>query len=339
MNKLKLSLLTLALISSSAFCGDEEEQRKYDFTDYTPEVISLLESGGYVSGLNIDAHSTYTYMDIYFDTEDLDLYHNGFSFRVRKRTYDDGEISWGAQLKSEMNAPGEERMEVEIDTEEMQDYLVKFQGEDTRLTQILNTVFNAINNKVAGADKLNIKDELDEIADWAEAELKDAKRAPSRAPFETLYNLHLDQDHYDFDDLKGFAPIVGGVSVRVRSHIYVDLNNTTDALINLPASEKSNKKTPDYLQADHLIWTMEASYDNSTFIPLRKGTLGQDGWCNDCGRIATLREYEVENKYKPLDEGSFVLDIYEEALTDLGGYTTLNSKFHQAISSIYEVNQ
>ncbi|WP_394147258.1 hypothetical protein [Shewanella atlantica] len=338
MRFIKLLLLQLVLTSSCVLAGSDEQQRKYDFDDYNAEVVELLTEGSYVSGLNVDVHSTYQYMDIYFDTKNQDLYNNGLSFRVRKRVYEDGDISWGVQLKSEMTESGETRMEVEIDSEEVEDYRVKFRGDDVALTYVLNEVFVAVSHKLEGGDKLGIDDQLSEIESWAEDELDDAKRAPGRSPFETLLNLS-NGEEFVFKSLKGFAPIIAGRSERIRSHIYVDLTDTTDELINLAPSEKSAKKTPEYLQQEHLIWTMEASYDNSQFIPLRKGETGDDGWCDDCGRRANIREYEVENKYSPSDSGTFILDIYENAIVDMGAYSTLDSKYHQAASAIYKRTQ
>ena len=334
----KITTLTLALASNVAWSGSKEEQRKYTFSEYNQEVNTLLTQGGYENGLNIDSHSTYTYMDIYFDTEYFDLFKSGYSFRVRRRLYDDGDISWGIQLKSEMKKVGEDRLEIELDTEDILDYQVKYKGDKVQLIKILNKVFNSVADRLDGHPDLDLDNELDELKEWVKYEVKDALRAPGRKPFEKLVNLEKNPEStFGALDTDTFAPIIAGRSTRVRSHIYVDITNTTDTLSNLKPSEKSKKKTPEYLQADHLIWTMEASFDNSVFIPLRQGKYGDKDWCDDCGRRAYIKEYEVENKYQPEDEASFILGIYEKSLNELGAESLIHSKYHQAASIIYDI--
>ena len=299
-----------------------EEQRKYVFEDFDNKVEQLLTEGGVVDGITIKQHSTYTYMDIYLDTREFDLYHNNFSFRIRRRVYGDGSVNWGVQLKSEMSEPGAARMEVEIDHDDVIDYKIEYKDEKIKLTKLLDDIFDSVSKKLEDPDhKLKLGRELDALDEWLEDKVKDS----NKAPFAKLREL--DDDLKFESSLKSLGPIMASRSIRVRSHCYVDLDNTTDELASLTPSEMNADKVPAELQRDNLVWTMEASYDNATFLPLDKGT------CND---RADIKEFEVENKYRPLEKGSFILDIFENALFfDYGADVNLDSKYRQSAEAIY----
>ena len=72
MNKLALLLL---IFSFNILAGGLEEQRKYVFEKISPEFNELITKGQ-LKGLSVKNHSTYTYYDIYLDTEDNALYKN-----------------------------------------------------------------------------------------------------------------------------------------------------------------------------------------------------------------------------------------------------------------------
>ncbi len=299
-----------------------EEQRKYLFSNFDENLEALLTQGGEVAGINIKQHSTYSYMDIYIDNREFDLYKNNLSFRIRRRTYDDGSINWGIQLKSEMLNPGDVRMEVEIDHEDVIDYKVKYKNDKIKLIDLLDEIFDSVVNKINDSDAdLKLGKELDALEEWLEDKAKDS----GKAPFKKLRDL---KDDLDFDaSLKSLRPVIIGRSTRIRSHCYVDLNDTIPELSSLEASEMNENKVPAELQADNLIWTMEASYDNAVFLPIQKGT---------CADMALVKEFEVENKYRPLDNGRFIMDIFENGLiSQYGMVVKLDSKYRQSVEQIY----
>src|SRR5690606_29644437 len=103
---------------------------------------------------------------------------------------------------------------------------------------------------------------------------------------------------------KELFPVVFGISIRQRYHILVDRKEKISELILLEDSEKNPLMVPAIFSArPHWIWLMEASWDESRFFN-RKGL----------GQPLIIQELEIENKYRPREMGTKLMNQLEAHL-------------------------
>lgn len=315
MNKL---LNTVILFSSfcsfTTFAGGLEEQRKYVFAKDNQSIKSLIQSGN-LDGMSVKGHSTYTYFDIYLDTEDFSLFNNNLSLRIRKRFFAEGVVEYGMQLKSEMTKNGDARMEVEED--ELNFHRIYDSNTIHNLKDIVSEMFTYFEYEMNG--KLNshfnedsfLQERSRLINVWAKFKMKSAI-----APFQKLVRSGI-----TLDKLKTLRPVLIGVSKRSRSHIFIDMNNTSDQFALFLPSQRSQLETPDLVKGRQLIWTMESSLDNAKFYSLFSSK-----------EYYQINEYEVENKYLPHEQSRKLLDTFEKGLiSEHGGKVNLDSKYRQSM--------
>lgn len=320
--KIKLLVLCISFFSLGTY-AQTEEQRKYVFSKITPEFMSMINSGK-VSGLSTMKHSDYTYVDIYLDTADLALYKNNLSLRIRKRHFGNGIVEYGMQLKSEMIKHGDVRMEVEED--ELDFYNIVLDDKTTvKLQDELNTVFKRFISLVESDENSIIRDDsiisskLLNINKWIAFKL-----SSPIAPFQKLNRV----ESISKESLRTLKPVMIGKSQRQRVHIYIDRENTSDDLINFPASSRALSSTPEVLRSKTKIWTMESSFDSAKFYPL-VNTL------NNGSSFHQINEYEVENKYLPHANSNVLLNRFEQGLIkNYKADINLESKYKQSIKGL-----
>ena len=68
-------LIILLSITFHTYAGSQEEQRKYVFEKTSTDFLNFIKDGT-INGLKSTYHSEYTYMDIYLDTSEHDLFKN-----------------------------------------------------------------------------------------------------------------------------------------------------------------------------------------------------------------------------------------------------------------------
>lgn len=315
----KLILLLSIVISFNSFAGDTEEQRKYVFNGDTSKFEAFM-SGGVLDGLSSKNHSEYTYTDIYIDTENLDLYKNNLSLRLRKRDYGDGTTEYGIQLKSEMLNHGDIRMEVEED--ELNFYQVVHEGQvyslqktiDAMIAQFLKVSENATRSTVLTQDsEMNVLNER--LLSWLRFKVNAAI-----GPFQKLNRLLKDKAN-----LATIRPMLIGMSKRSRSHIIIDKKNTTEDLVNIAQNSRSSADIPSDIAQEHLVWVMETSLDSAKFYSLYNKYAHKVE--------ATIHEYEVENKYRPDEVGTKIMNKFESSLIrSFKAQSNLESKYRQSMN-------
>ncbi len=315
-----IKFVTLFALFISAVFAQEEEQRKYVFTTPTTNTITIINGGGQLDGLTIKKHSDFEYFDLYLDTENLALIKNKLSLRIRKRDYGNGEIAYGIQLKSEMLKAGDIRME--IDENELDYMTIYFNGKKIPLTKTLETIYQRFNQIISGTEKVDLtqdavlKGQIGVLNHWISFKVNAAI-----APFQKLRNLKIDRA-----ELATLRPLLLGKSIRARSHVFIDRENTTPDLINFKASQMEASSIPAILQSDRYVWLMESSFDRAIFFGLEKSG------------FHIINEYEVENKYRPLLQGRTMLDRFElQIMRQLDGDINLESKYLQSMKEIYQL--
>jgi len=319
-HKMLIKFVTLFALFISAVFAQEEEQRKYVFTTPTTNTITIINGGGQLDGLTIKKHSDFEYFDLYLDTENLALIKNKLSLRIRKRDYGNGEIAYGIQLKSEMLKAGDIRME--IDENELDYMTIYFNGKKIPLTKTLETIYQRFNQIISGTEKVDLtqdavlKGQIGVLNHWISFKVNAAI-----APFQKLRNLKIDRA-----ELATLRPLLLGKSIRARSHVFIDRENTTPDLINFKASQMEASSIPAILQSDRYVWLMESSFDRAIFFGLEKSG------------FHIINEYEVENKYRPLLQGRTMLDRFElQIMRQLDGDINLESKYLQSMKEIYQL--
>jgi hypothetical protein len=323
----KLNILVLFLLCSSLFSvnafSQTEEQRKYVFKSISSEFIKMINSGN-VNGISTKKHSDYTYIDLYLDTDDLDLYKNNLSLRIRKRNFGDGTVEYGMQLKSEMLVNGQARMEVEED--ELNFYnIVLADNSKVKLQDELNIVFNRfiklieLNPNVQVKDDAVISSKIDNINTWISFKLNAAI-----APFQKLNRMKLISKL----SLRTLKPVLIGKSNRQRVHVFINRKDTADDLTDFPVSTRASSSTPSDLRDTNLIWTMEASFDSAKFYPLSNTLI------NDLN-FHQINEFEVENKYLPHANSKVIMDRFQNSMIqDYKAQINLESKYKQSIKGL-----
>jgi len=317
-----IKLITLIALCLSTFfvSAQEEEQRKYVFSSPSDNTISIINGGGQLDGLSIKKHSDYEYFDLYLDTDNLALIKNKLSLRIRKRDYGNGEIGYGIQLKSEMLKSGDIRME--IDENELDYMKIYFQGKTIDLTKNLESIFQRFTQIINGTEKVDItqdlilKEQVNLLNHWIAFKINAAI-----APFQKLRNLKIDKN-----ELATLRPLLLGKSSRARSHVFIDRENTTQDLIDFKPSQIEAGAVPVLLQSNRFVWLMESSFDRAIFFGLEKSG------------FHIINEYEVENKYHPLEQGRAMLNRFEQQVLErLDGEINLESKYLQSMKAIYEL--
>jgi hypothetical protein len=303
------SLLTLSL---SLFAGVTEEQRKYVFDSITPQFKQFVRQGE-LSGMSTLFHSEYNYIDIYLDTDARALFNNSLSLRIRKRNFGNGIVEYGIQLKSEMKAQGDIRMEVEEDY--LNFYNIVYKGRVIKLKDVLDTIFDRFKElRGIGGDMSEdhiLAREMDKLNTWLAFKLDAAVE-----PFQKLNRL----TRIKKSDLKTLKPVLIGESLRQRSHIYVN-TRTSRSLFDLGINTRSQIDIPLILRAPYKIWVMESSLDTAVFYSLFLSRPPK-----------VIVEYEVENKYRPANLGTELMDRFERGLKKrFKAKVNLDSKYRQSM--------
>ncbi len=195
------TLLIILFLSYFAYGAETEEQRKYNFSEMTPQLEKLFSAGDTLDPFSTLMHDTFEYADIYLDTPDWEIFKNGLSLRLRRRLYtEDGKrkTEYAFQLKSEMKTAGSIRMEVESDQLEI------YRAEGKPLTHWLDLLFD-YQTPIYSTPELTEASRI--VQDWC---LR--KAGAPLAPFQEL-RFHFKRD-------LRLRPVLVGRSIRARSHIY-----------------------------------------------------------------------------------------------------------------------
>lgn len=302
-----------------------EEQRKYKIATLSSVLRTKLSEQSHTNGFSLRGHATYIYNDIYFDTASYALLKNKLSLRLRQRQLLDGRLEYAFQLKSEMDKPGAKRMEVEKEAWYLRQYRVRFNGKRIRLIKMLKQLFLSVNQSIEAKETplcqaCHIKAMEQSLIRWVKENLNDRY-----GPFRQLDKLK-DDGLFTAKDLATLRPVLLGKSTRHRSHIFIDTSNTTEDLKGTKASKVPKADVPTLMKKKGLIWTMEASFDESLFFPFGEGNLA--GF--------SLMEFEVENKYLPSNQGSHFLGLYQKGIIDaFGMQISQDSKYLQSANIFF----
>jgi hypothetical protein len=302
----------LVLLSWSGISQGLEEQRKYAI----PKSISnerLIEDINGLNGFSSHHHSTLIYYDLYMDTPDLRFFDLGYSLRFRKRYFNDSTSSYSFQLKSEMNSSTEIRME--IDEPELTFYRVKEKEKWVSLEIILDRIFSRYEeSSQPNLDTLLIQ-QLQFIDDWISLKING-----SIAPFQKFRYQH--PKEFKYIKSVGLIPIICGKSERSRGHIYIDKGTKDTSLSRIPLNKiKMDDKPQFFVDQPFQNWILEFSLDNSEFFAF-----------NTQKEAVRFREFELENKYMNGEEGTVLLERFEDGLTQNFLLTLkLDSKYRQCL--------
>ena len=240
-------------------------------------------------------HDVYLTEDLYFDSDDAVLLNSGLCLRIRRVRKGNASQQYVLQIKSEMEVPGAARLE-----EEDRD-LLNQKIEGVRIVDMIEEIVAK-----RGASEKHIK----LLTLWM-----GRKRLSSMAPFQELRRRQIDPT--------SLKPVVLGYSHRQRYHIIVDREERVSPLLLLKDSDKNAMLVPDRVKAHpSWIWLMEASWDQARFI---KATGGAQEF--------VIQELEVENKYRPREMGTILINKLEKLLTtDMHMTPGRESKFFRARS-------
>lgn len=238
-------------------------------------------------------HDVYLAEDLYFDSPDGTLIKAGLGLRIRRVRKGELPPAYVIQLKSEMEAPGAARIE-----EEERNLKEQMIG-NVPLTDI-------IERYVAQRGVSAVDSAL--LSQWLVR-----KESSSLAPFQELRRRGI--------QTKGLVPVVLGFSHRQRYHILLDRNERVTPLLFLKDSEKNELMVPKiFRQNPGWVWLMEGSWDEARFISANGGT---DEFL--------IKELEIENKYRPREMGTLLLNKLEDLLIKERGMTVgKESKFYRA---------
>lgn len=238
-------------------------------------------------------HDVYLTEDIYFDSADGVLVNAGLGLRIRRVRKGTVAPQYVVQLKSEMEAPGAARIE-----EEDRDLAEQMIGKVRLLDLIERCVAQ---RRVSPEDALL-------LSQWMQR-----KESSSLAPFQELRRRGI--------QTKQLVPVVVGYSHRQRYHVVLDRDERISPLLLLKDSEKNELRVPAiFRQKPSWVWLMEASWDEARFI---RATGGADSF--------EIKELEIENKYRPREMGTVLLDKLEALLIkDRGMVPGQESKFFRA---------
>lgn len=306
-NKLFFSFI-VCLFTMFGF-GQTEEQLKFGFNDPIKFKNTIVSSHSFEE-LKTFYHSKSSYYDLYLDTKDLLLFNNKLSLRMRKRIFDGdtNQVSYTMQLKSEMSDTSSLRME--IDEPELDFYRVKHHGSWTSITNLMDKLFYAIDNEMVGATD-SISYIMESLQSWITFKIG----API-SPFQELI-----AKGFDLNQLKTLGPVLGGKSIRYRSHIYSEDLSYQSFLKN----ELKENNTPTFFNKNKANWLLESSLDESRFFILQ----------DENYKSTVVSEYEVENKHSNANEGKKALLEYRNILeNNYEAYPKLDSKYSQAIQQL-----
>jgi hypothetical protein len=290
-----------------------EEQRKY-FVKDERKLTNFINSSEQLDGLSIYNHSQYMYFDIYLDTPDFDLYKNKLSLRFRKRIFSDTLITYGLQLKNEMETDSSIRMEVE--EKELDFYRVKTDKGWIELPKILDIIFSQIQNNKIDINSEEFQKAISYIQKWIKLNAES-----TITPFQKI--IHLKFNGLGKEKIATIKPIIFGSEKRTRSHVYIDPINTTEELIKLPKNGKTVSELPEFFKNNNTYnWILETSLDSAVFYPLFKSDKIQ----------AEVFEFEVENKYFIPEKGTEIMNLFEKNLkTHFQMENLINSKYSQSV--------
>jgi hypothetical protein len=221
-------------------------------------------------------HDLFYAFDIYFADKTERLSQAGLGVRLRKVQKGNLSPQYVLQLKTEMELPGAPRIEEE--------------DRDLEQQKIEGVSLISIIDRIAESKKIS---ELDQrlLNAWMER-----KALSSLAPFQELRRRSI--------SAKELHPVVFGVSHRQRYHILVDRKEKVSQLILLENSNKNPLLIPAIFNSHpEWIWLMEASWDEANFYPL-----------SGLGQPLTIQELEIENKYRPREMGTKLMNQLEASL-------------------------
>lgn len=238
-------------------------------------------------------HDVYLAEDLYFDSPEGVLTQTGLGLRIRRVRKGTQPPAYVIQLKSEMQAPGAARIEEEERNLKEQSIA------GVRIVDIIERY--VAQRGVSAADSAL-------LSQWLAR-----KESSSLAPFQELRRRKL--------KTKGLAPVVLGYSQRQRYHILIDRNERVSPLLLLKDSEKNELMIPAaFRKHPTWVWLMEGSWDEARFIPAGGGH-----------EEFLIKELEIENKYRPREMGTLLLNKLEALLVKERGLTAgKESKFFRA---------
>ena len=233
--KLLCILCLQSLLGAGLVCAQgTEEQRKY-IVKANASLLGITDLATGLNGLSFHTHSKYNYFDIYIDTPELDLYKNNLSLRFRKRIFTNGDITYGMQLKSEMQSATSIRMEVE--ETELDVYKIKTDTGFVALIDVLNVFFTQLENNSVDANTAKIKNAMALLQAWIRF-----KADGCVVPFQKLMYLNL--KGLELAKTQTLTPVVFGADTRMRSHVYVNPTNTSAELNNMKLTTTPTSALP-----------------------------------------------------------------------------------------------
>lgn len=241
---------------------------------YSPtSTVKIPKETFLVSDFRFYPHDLYYAVDIYFADKNERLIQAGLGLRLRKVQKGQLNPQYVLQLKTEMDMPGSPRIEEE--------------DRDLEQQKIEGVSIITIIDRIAESKKISDLD-IRLLNSWMER-----KADSSLAPFQELRRRKI--------SAKELMPVVFGLSHRQRYHILVDRREKVSDLILLQDSEKNPLLIPAIFNTHpHWIWLMEASWDESQFY--RHTGVGQP---------LMIQELEIENKYRPREMGTKLMNKLE----------------------------
>lgn len=290
-----------------------EEQRKYVIKD-EKALLNFINSSGQLEGLSLYNHSQYTYFDLYLDTPDFDLYKNKLSLRFRKRIFSDSLVTYGLQLKSEMETVSSVRMEIE--EAQLDFYRVKTDLGWIELPKILDIIFSQIQNNKIDISSKEMQHALSSIQKWIQLNVES-----TISPFQKIAFLKL--NGLEREKIATIRPVLFGSEKRIRSHIYIDPAKTIIELRSMPMNSLALSAVPDFFKKNNTFnWILETSVDSAVFYSLFKTNKTQ----------VEIFEFEVENKYFLPEKGTEIMNLFEKNLkSNFQMENLMDSKYRQSI--------
>ncbi|MEQ1876782.1 MAG: hypothetical protein ABL958_09050 [Bdellovibrionia bacterium] len=297
-----VKFLTVLFFPAFAFAlgsAGVEEQRKYVFENSLtrPQFEKLLK--GTRGDFRYHYHSDYFSQDVYWDTKDQNLKNAGLSLRLRRVKKGKAEFAYAFQIKSEMSKRDETRMEIEY-----KDFFLEF-SKGRPVTDWINEFFDETDKRPQAAVALT---------EWFET-----KKGSSLGPIQELRRRGLEANE--------FEPRLINRSERVRFHIYVDSKRPVETIGVVKQSAKEPEQVPEFFKKhSNFVWTAEGSLDFANFEPVAASRDGK----------FQVIELEIENKYRPRDIGSRLLEGAEKSgILNWNGKPSMESKYARASSRFF----
>lgn len=312
--KKNLVIICILLVHSIGMVAQgTEEQRKYKIGDKNT-FVNFIQSSASLDGLSLYNHSQYTYYDIYLDTPEFDLYKNGYSFRFRKRVFNDTLITYGLQLKSEMKTDTSVRMEVE--EKDLTLYKIKTKNGWVNLIDVIDELMAYLNSNSVDTKDEKFVTYCSYIQQWIEF-----KVGSTIVPFQRM--MHLGNACLAKDKMKTLKPVLLGCEKRTRSHVYIDSTVCSADLKQIPHNGIEPALLPSFFKS-HLEynWVLETSLDAAVFYPIFKSGITK----------SEIFEFEVENKCTVPEMGTQLMSRFEKTLKKNFNVTNqIDSKYKQSI--------